>query len=95
MDILEDTDFIGELTDILNEEDEHGPNWKKLGRELKIPEEKFSIFEPQSMNSPTKMLLQSIAKCEPDITVDELILALVAMKRHDIIEMMGKHFRSM
>ncbi|KAK3740039.1 hypothetical protein QZH41_005156 [Actinostola sp. cb2023] len=94
MDILDDTDVIDELTDLLNEEDEEGPNWKKLGRKLNIPERKFSIFEPSTQNSPTKMLLQSIAQCEPDITVDELILALVAMKRHDVIEMLGKHFRS-
>jgi hypothetical protein len=93
MDILEDTDIIDEITDMLND-DEVGPNWKTLGKELKIPEEKFTIFEPSAKYSPTKMLLQSIAQCEPDITVDELILALVAMKRHDVIDMLHKHFKS-
>lgn len=66
-----------------------------MAAELKIPEEKFKISKLSEDGSrPTKLLLRSIAKCEPDLTFEELVLALVAMKRQDALDILHKYFLS-
>ena len=92
-DILDHSDLLDQITDLLNE-DSPVPNWRHLARELKIPQEKFcKIFEPTE-ESPTKLLFRSIENCEPDLTFEELVLALVAMKRQDVLDVLQKYFSS-
>ena len=93
-DILNNSDLLDQITDLLNE-DPPAPNWRHLARELKIPQEKCKIFEPtEDNNSPTKLLFRSIENCEPDLTFEELVLALVAMKRQDVLDVLQKYFSS-
>lgn len=92
--ILDDSDLLDQITDLLNE-DPPSPHWRHLAKELKIPKEKCKIFEPtEDTNSPTKLLFKSIEKCEPDLTFEELVLALVAMKRQDVLDVLQKYFSS-
>ena len=82
------------MTDLLNE-DPPAPHWRHLAKELKIPQEKCKIFEPtEDSHSPTKLLFKSIENWEPDLTFEELVLALVAMKRHDVLSVLQKYFSS-
>lgn len=91
-DILDDSALLDQITDMLNE-DPPVSNWKHLARELKIPQGKCKIFEPaEDSSSPTKMLFRSIENCEPDMTFEELVLALVAMKRQDALDVLQKYF---
>lgn len=91
-DVLDDSDLLDQITDLLNE-DSPSPHWRHLAKELKIPQEKCKIFEPsQDDNSPTKLLFRSIENCEPDLTFEELVLALVAMKRQDALDVLPKYF---
>lgn len=93
-DILDDSDLLDQITDLLNE-DPPAPHWRHLAKELKIPQEKCKIFEPtEDSNSPTKLLFKSIENWEPDLTFEELVLALVAMKRHDVLNVLQKYFSS-
>lgn len=94
-DILDDSDLLDQITDLLNE-DPPAPHWRHLANELKIPQEKCKIFEPteENNNSPTKLLFKSIGNWEPDLTFEELVLALVAMKRHDVLNVLQKYFSS-
>jgi len=39
-------------------------------------------------------LFKSIENWEPDLTFEELVLALVAMKRHDVLNVLQKYFSS-
>lgn len=92
-DILDHSHLLDQVTDLLNE-DSPAPNWRHLARELEIPQEKFcKIFEPTE-ESPTKLLFRSIENCEPDLTFEELVLALVAMKRQDVLDVLQKYFSS-
>ncbi|XP_078349882.1 uncharacterized protein LOC144634708 isoform X2 [Oculina patagonica] len=92
--ILDDSELLDQITDLLNE-DPPSPHWRHLAKELKIPKEKCKIFEPtEDTNSPTKLLFKSIEKCEPDLTFEELVLALVAMKRQDVLDVLQKYFSS-
>ena len=92
-DILDDSDLLDRITDMLNDDSTH--HWRHLARALKIPPEKCKIFEPtEDNNSPTKLLFKSIEKCEPDLTFEELVLALVAMKRQDVLDVLQKYFSS-
>lgn len=52
----------------------------------------FELSEDDS--SPTKLLLNRTAKYEPDLTFEELVLALVAMKRQDVLDILYKYFLS-
>ena len=62
---------------------------------LKFLWDKWKVFEPTEDNSsPTRLLFKSIAKCEPDLTFEELVLALVAMKRQDVLDILQKYFSS-
>lgn len=66
-----------------------------MAAELKIPVEKLKNFElSEDGSSPTKLLLRITAKYEPDLTFEELILALVAMKRQDVLDILHKYFLS-
>ena len=92
--ILGDTELVDQMTDLLNEE-APAPNWRNLAKELKVPREKCEIFEPtEEQKSPTKLFFRSIEKSEPDLTVEELILALVAMKRQDVLDVLAKYLDS-
>lgn len=92
-DILDDSDLLDRITDMLNDDSTH--HWRHLARALNIPPEKCRIFEPaEDNNSPTKLLFKSIEKCEPDLTFEELVLALVAMKRQDVLDVLQKYFSS-
>ncbi|XP_048587364.1 uncharacterized protein LOC116613981 isoform X2 [Nematostella vectensis] len=89
--ILDDADFMDELTDYLNDDSTAG-GWRELAVQLGVPVSKCSIFQSAGSKSPTALLLRSMEECEPDVTVEELILALVAMKRQDVIQILEKHF---
>ncbi|XP_068727992.1 uncharacterized protein [Montipora capricornis] len=92
--ILDDSAFVDQIAEVLND-DPPSPNWRHLARELKIPVDKWKVFEPTEDNSsPTRLLFKSIAKCEPDLTFEELVLALVAMKRQDVLDILQKYFSS-
>lgn len=92
--ILDDSELLDQITDLLNEDPPH-PHWRHLAKELKIPQEKCKIFEPtEDVNSPTKLLFKSIERCEPDLTFEELVLALVAMKRQDVLDVLLTYFSS-
>ncbi|XP_022801867.1 uncharacterized protein LOC111339463 [Stylophora pistillata] len=92
--ILDDSDLLDQITDLLNE-DPPSPHWRHLAKELKIPQEKCKIFEPtEDVNSPSKLLFKSIERCEPDLTFEELVLALVAMKRQDVLDVLLTYFSS-
>lgn len=95
-DILDDVELMDQVSDLLNEEGlVDGKNWRHLAKEIGVPRDKRKEFEPtEDRPSPTKLLFDIIETFDPDITVEELILALVAMKRHDVLEAMKKHFES-
>ena len=93
-DILDDTDLVEQITDLLNGDPPY-PNWRQLAGELGIPDEKCKIFEPVEDNqSPITLLFKSIEKFDPELTFEELILALVAMKRQDALDVLQKYFSS-
>ena len=82
------------MSELLNK-DPPSPNWRDLAAELKIPVKKLKIFElSDDDSSPTKLLFKSTAKYEPDLTFEELVLALVAMKRQDVLDILYKYFLS-
>ena len=87
---------MDQVSDLLNEQGlVDGKTWRHLAKELGVPKEKRRIFEPaDDRPSPTKLLLKSVESFDPEITVEELILALVATKRYDVLEALKKYFES-
>ena len=89
--ILDDTELMEQISDLLNE-DPPLPNWRQVATALTVPQEKCRLFEnTDEKRSCTKLLLRELEKSEPDLTVEELILALVAMKRQDAVNVLAKY----
>ncbi|XP_029195619.2 uncharacterized protein LOC114961184 isoform X2 [Acropora millepora] len=92
--VLDDSLLVDQVSELLNK-DPPSPNWRDLAAELEIPVKKLKIFEfSEDDSSPTKLLLKRTAKYEPDMTFEELVLALVAMKRQDVLDILYKYFLS-
>lgn len=92
--VLDDSLLVDQVSELLNK-DPPSPNWRDLAAELEIPVKKLKIFEvSEDDSSPTKLLFKSTAKYEPDLTFEELVLALVAMKRQDVLDILYKYFLS-
>ena len=94
--IRPDSDILDEMEKQLNRNIPDVGNWRVLARRFNIPHEIYDDFEPREsgQRSPTKLMLEWLARAREGITIRDVINGLEKIERNDAIEILTDHYKS-
>ena len=75
----------------LNKMSTNTNNWRHLAQEYGMSESQILRLEPSCDSSPTKLILEHLTQTNPQMTLKDLLHALVFIQRKDAISALKKY----
>lgn len=87
--VIEGSELLTEIGELLNKEMRGVKNWRNLAYRLKIPHEEYDSFDTSkgAVKSPTKMLFEWLKRWKINLTVKDLLVGLKHIDRFDIVDL--------
>ena len=91
--LLDDLVTLEKCSRLLNNQEQRVPNWKNLARECGISREEYESLEEDSLESPTRLIIDHISNDNPQLTVKKLFLAISMIDREDVLQNLKMYFK--
>ena len=87
-----DLPLLTEIGDRLDKDIPTIKNWRDLAYRLEISPETYELFDSSKAKakSPTKMMFEYLAVCEPNLSVGDLLRGIKKIGRNDVVELVTK-----
>lgn len=91
--LLDDLDTLGKVSRLLNKKEPEVLNWRNLAEECDISRDVYESLEEDCPESPTKLTISYISNNNPQLTVEDLFVAIALIDRKDVLRKLKVYFK--